>query len=257
MKDWMSENESERKYAYAALVVQVIAGWIVVVLCLGWCYRLHNSLEKTEVRLATASAEYDARLRAATEALSQAVGMTQHQLEERSAELMEQQKASASRLEQTQIAAKRQIGQVSNEVSNVRDDVAATRSALEIAKLQLQRTMGDTGVMSGLIARNHEELEALKRKGDRNYYEFLLHKGSKAQLGTVQVQLKKINDKHARYTMLVKAGDRTIEKKDKSLMEPVQFYSGGDRALYEMVVFQMKDDQVAGYLAVPKISAGR
>jgi len=255
MKDWMSENESERKYAYAALVVQVIAGWIVVVLCLGWCYRLHNSLEKTELRLATASAEYDARLRAATEALSQAVGMTQHQLEERSAELMEQQKASASRLEQTQIAAKRQIGQVSNEVSNVRDDVAATRSALEIAKLQLQRTMGDTGVMSGLIARNHEELEALKRKGDRNYYEFLLHKGSKAQLGTVQVQLKKINDKHARYTMLVKAGDRIIEKKDKSLMEPVQFYSGGDRALYELVVFQMKDDQVAGYLAMPKIPA--
>jgi hypothetical protein len=107
--------------------------------------------------------------------------------------------------------------------------------------------------MSGLIATNHDELEILKHKGDRNYYEFTLQKGGKPTLlSTVKLQAKKVDDKHSKYTMLVSADDRNIEKKDKSLDEPVQFYTGKDPVLYEVVVNNISKNSISGYLSTPK-----
>jgi len=107
--------------------------------------------------------------------------------------------------------------------------------------------------MSGLIATTHDELEILKHKGDRNYYEFTLQKGGKPTLlSTVKLQAKKIDDKRSKYTMLVSADDRNIEKKDKSLDEPVQFYTGKDPVLFEVVVNSIGKNQISGYLSTPK-----
>jgi hypothetical protein len=111
--------------------------------------------------------------------------------------------------------------------------------------------------MSGLIATNHDELEILKHKGDRNYLEFTLQKGAKPTLlSTIKLQLKKADVKHSRYTLNVSADDRDIEKKDKGLDEPVQFYTGKDPVLYELVVNVIDKNRVSGYLSTPK-SAGR
>jgi hypothetical protein len=107
--------------------------------------------------------------------------------------------------------------------------------------------------MSGLIARNHDELDVLKHKGDRNYYEFTLQKGAKPTLlSSVKLQLKKVDNKHGRYNMNVSADDRNIEKKDKSLDEPVQFYTGKNPVLFEIVVNDMQKNMVSGYLSTPK-----
>ena len=107
--------------------------------------------------------------------------------------------------------------------------------------------------MSGLIATNHDELEVLKHKGDRNYLEFTLQKGAKPTLlSTVKLQLKKEDEKHSRYTMAVSADDRNIEKKDKNLDEPVQFFTGKDPVLYELVVNVVEKNRVSGYLSIPK-----
>jgi hypothetical protein len=113
--------------------------------------------------------------------------------------------------------------------------------------------VGDAGVMSGLIATNHDELEQLKHKGDRNYFEFSLQKGAKPTLlSTIKLQLKKVDEKHSRYTLGVSADDRDIEKKDKSLDEPVQFYTGKDPVLFELVVNNIEKNRVSGYLSTPK-----
>jgi hypothetical protein len=111
---------------------------------------------------------------------------------------------------------------------------------------------GDMGVQSGLIATNHSELEILKHKGDRNYYEFTLHKGKREPVSTVGLELRKADTKHSRFTLNVYADDKKIEKKDRGLNEPVQFYTGKDNYLYELVVNNIGKDQVQGYISTPK-----
>ena len=165
-----------------------------------------------------------------------------------------------ARLAAQQQQAEKQIGAVSNDVASVKTDVggvktdvATTRSDLENTKSQLQRVVGDAGVMSGLIATNHSQLEELKHKGDRNYFEFSLQKGAQPTLlATVKLQLKKVDDKHSRYTLAVSADDRNIEKKDKNIDEPVQFYTGKNPVLFELVVNNIEKNKVSGYLSTPK-----
>ena len=207
--------------------------------------------------------EVNARLRATTETLGQSVGIAQKQIELKTQSILAAQKADTARLEHEQADTNKQIGAVSTDVAavktdvgGVKTDVAATKSDLEATKTQLNRVVGDAGVMSGLIATNHNELEVLKHKGDRNYIEFTLEKGAKPTLiSTIKVQLKKVDTKHSRYTLQVSADDRNIEKKDKGLDEPVQFYTGKDPVLYELVVNVIEKNRVSGYLSTPKGAA--
>jgi len=110
------------------------------------------------------------------------------------------------------------------------------------------------GVMSGLIARNHDDLEELKRRGERNYYEFTLVKSKSPQrVGPVQISLSKTDPKKSKYTMTVFVDDKTIEKRDKTTGEPVQFYVAHARTgPYEIVVFDLGKSQATGYLSTPK-----
>lgn len=144
------------------------------------------------------------------------------------------------------------------DVTKLNGDVSGVRNDLEDTKGKLERATGDMGVMSGLIARNHDDLEELKRKGDRNYYEFTIQKSKTPQhVGPVQMSLNKTDQKRSKYTMTVLADDRSIEKKDKTAGEPVQFYVKGAARMapYEIVVFDVGKNQITGYLSTPK-SAG-
>ena len=146
----------------------------------------------------------------------------------------------------------------SEDLNKTNTDVAGVKTDLEDTKGKLERAQGDMGVMSGLIARNHDDVEELKRKGDRNYYEFTIQKSKNPQhVGPVQITLNKADQKRSKYTMTVLADDKTIEKKDKTAGEPVQFYVKGTAryAPYEIVVFDVNKNQITGYLATPK-SAG-
>jgi chromosome segregation ATPase len=154
----------------------------------------------------------------------------------------------------TQLATK-----ASNEdVSKLNGDVSGVKNDLDETKSKLDRATGDMGVMSGLIARNHDDLDELKRKGDRNYYEFTLQKSKTPQhVGPVQMSVNKTDAKKSKYTLTVLADDKSIEKKDKTAGEPVQFYVKGTAryAPYEIVVFEVGKNQITGYLSTPK-SAG-
>ncbi len=250
---------------------------LLAAIALIWCWGLSNHLHDAEKKLAQAeqknlqlAAQQQAlsdRMRASTETLGQSVGITQKQIDAKTQRLMYAQLAASAaaraeneKLQRAQQAASEQIGAVATDISTVKTDVggakasiAATQTDLAETKAQLQRTIGDAGVMSGLIARTHDELETLKHKGDRNYYEFTIHKGDKPLLiESVKLQVKKVDDRRGRYTLVVSADDRNIEKKDKSLDEPVQFYTGKSPALYELVVNNMGKNMIAGYLSTPK-----
>lgn len=266
MSEWQGEQRSASN-RYSALV---LAAFVLGLASLIWCIVLQMHLGTAQQNLAAAQHENaelkqklmstDAHLRAATETFGKSLGMTQKQLETRAEAIMARQEMDTARIEKKQAATQEKIGQVSSEVSNVRTDVggvktdvANTRTDLESTKTQLQRAVGDAGVMSGLIARNHDELETLKHKGDRSYYEFTLRKGDKdVILSTVKLRLKKVDAKRAKYTMIVTSDDRQIEKKDKNMMEPVQFYTGKNPVLYEIVVNNVEKNSISGYLSTPK-----
>jgi chromosome segregation ATPase len=191
------------------------------------------------------------------ETLAKQAGMTKKELAQRAAELQAQQRSAEARLEQEQ---KAQISQVSGDIAGVKTDVggvktdvASTKADLAATNAKLTSTIGDLGVQTGLIANTRGDLEVLKHKGDRNYYEFTLLRGAKPQpVATVSLQLKKADAKKGKYTLNVTADDKTIEKKDRNVSEPIQFYSGRDHMLFELVVWTVDKNKATGYLSTPK-----
>ncbi len=150
------------------------------------------------------------------------------------------------------------ITDVSGDVGGVRKQVATNQAELEKTIAQLKSVQGDLGVASGLIATNSNELTALKRLGERNYFEFKIGRTKDRQrVGDVTLLLKKTDPKKNKYTVEVMADDKLTEKKDKNINEPVQFYTSKAKQPYELVVNQVQKDQIVGYLATPKEQAAR
>jgi chromosome segregation ATPase len=207
-------------------------------------------------RFAAALQDTNARLNVATDELKTSLGLTQKQLDTRSAALQIREvrgEQTTARLATAQKQTAGQVAAVQTDVGGVKTDVAKTQSDLVETNNQMTSMKGDLNGHSTLIARNADELEILKHKGDRNYVEFTLQKGAKPTLlSTITLQLKKVDDKHSRYTLNVSADDRNIEKKDKNLDEPVQFYTGKNPVLFELVVNNIEKNKVSGYLSTPK-----
>jgi chromosome segregation ATPase len=150
------------------------------------------------------------------------------------------------------------VGEVKTEVGTVRTEVASTKSELDKTISSLKSVQGDMGVQSGLIATNSRELEALKALGQRNYYEFNLGKTKQPQrIGDILMMLKRTDQKRNKYTVEVTADDKTVEKKDKGVAEPVQFLVAKARQPYELVVMEVKKDIIVGYLSTPKVMEPR
>jgi len=130
------------------------------------------------------------------------------------------------------------VDTVKTDLASTKTDLASTKAVADQTAAELQRTSGDMGVMSGLIATNGKEIQELRARGDRNIYEFTItRKSGMMKIGDVQMRVTKVDPKHNRYTMVVMADDKLIEKRDKTTNEPVQFYATpGARTPYEVVV---------------------
>ena len=247
--------------------------WILIVLAIlvvaafGYAhYATHSAVEKLTNDLSASQSqvkELQSRMQtqeAQQETLARQAGMTKKELATRADELQAEQKAAETRLEQEQKAQGNQINAVTGEISGVRTDVggvktdvASTKADLEATKAKLQSAVGDLGVQSGLIANTRSDLDVLKHKGDRNYYEFTLLRGAKPQpVSTVSLQLRKTDAKKGKFTMDVTSDDKTIEKRDRNVAEPIQFYSGRDHLLFELVVWTVDKNKATGYLSTPK-----
>jgi hypothetical protein len=267
----MSDELENAPRTYSGALLAVIGAALVAAIGgLIWTYTIngrvaHQEAALTEanqqnVKLAAELRETNARLTVATDELGKSLGLTQRQLDERAQSLIAREQADSRRLETAQKQTAQQVNAVASDVSSVKTDVGGVKTDLTQTKTDLQGAIsqltsmkGDLSDHSSLIARNRDELEVLKHKGDRNYYEFTLAKGQKKPVGTVSLELKKSDQKKSRFTLVIYADDRSYEKKDRNVDEPLQFYSGKDPALYEIVVNTIGGkNQVSGYLSSPK-----
>src|SRR5579872_1048633 len=199
----------------------------------------------------------ESSLKQSTNVLQSKLTKAQREAAARAAALSKQEEQTEQQVQQSQ----QQISSVSSDLGGVKTDltgakgeIVATKTDLDATKKKLDSTIGDLGVQSGLIAHTRDDLEILKHKGDRNIYEFTLSKGTKrpTPVGTISMQLKKVDAKKGKFTLDVVSDDRTITKKDKNVAEPLQFYTGRDRMLYEVVVFTAEKNSISGYLSTPK-----
>ena len=135
------------------------------------------------------------------------------------------------------------VNKLNGDVSGVKSDLDATKNSIQMARSE----------MGTLIARNHDEIDQLRRMGQRDYFEFSVQrKGGATKVGGIQIELKDTNTKKNRYTINVLADDNSFEKKDRSENEPIFFYTGGTRAAIELVVNKVTKSTATGYLSVPK-----
>lgn len=205
---------------------------------------LKNQLQMTDQKLGLTEDEL-------ASARSMAVAVRKDEKKQQAAsDALRQQIGQVQQQESTQ------FGQVSDELNSTKTDVASTRKDLEDTKGKLTTAIGDLGIQSGLIARNHEEVEELKRLNQRNIYEFKLSKEKLPQhVGPIQLTLRKINEKHQTFTIDILADDRSVERKDKTVEEPIQFYTRSSHVLEEIVVYDVKKNSISGYLSTPKEGA--
>jgi len=191
------------------------------------------------------------------EAMARAELLTK-KLADEQAQLHQQVQTELTDVKQQATTANAKIGEVSGDVTNVKADLGSTKAELEKTVANLTKVTGDLGVQSGYIATNGKELAALKRLGERNYFEFHLGKTKQPQrVGDITLQLKKVDPKRNKYSVDVMADDKRYEKKDKNANEPVQFYVAKARQPYELVVNEIKKDQIVGYLSTPKDTTPR
>ncbi len=266
-------SEGEQAHVYHPEPQSNVGKWILIALAIAYVgasaffiYDQHGKIDKlTQDQTASQKQIGDLTKRmqsaeADSETLAQNLGMTKKELATRAAEFQHEQQAAAARLAAQAAQEKKDVGAVAGEVGNVKTDVggvktdvATTKASLEATIAKLQNTIGDLGVQSGLIANTRSDLDALKHKGDRQYYEFTLLRGAQPQaFSTVALQLKKTDPKRGKYTLNVTADDKTIEKKDRNQSEPVQFYTGREHMLYELVVWTVDKNKITGYLSTPK-----
>ena len=179
-------------------------------------------------------------------------------LQERVASEQAAEQQAIAAVKQTADTATNQLQTVSTDVGAVKTDLGTTKSQLEQTIANLKRATGELDDHASLIATNGKELQALKELGERNYSEFTISKSKKAtRVADVMVELKKADPKHNKFTLAITVDDKTVEKKDRNVNEPIQFYTSKARQPDEIVVNQVRKDTVVGYLATPKVQTGR
>ena len=173
-------------------------------------------------------------------------------------------KADASAVQAVRSEAETKIGQVSSEVGGVKSEVGSVKTEVGTVKTDLENTKRDLEgtqrqlvdvreTLTAAVAKNASELEALRRKGERDYFEFSIPKKNLiTKVEDIRVVLKKTDTKKGKFTMDILVDDNKIEKKDRNINEPLQFLVGRNRLRYELVVNWVQKDQAGGYLSIPK-----
>ncbi|MGH9584077.1 MAG: hypothetical protein ACRD4O_14210, partial [Bryobacteraceae bacterium] len=191
-----------------------------------------------------------------------AVGKARVDAQKRVAAL-QTQVASEQQQEQQAIASVKQTSDtqfhtVSTDVGHVKGDLQTTKSQLEQTIANLKRVRGDLNSASSLIATNGKELSALKQLGERNYFQFTIDKSKKpTRIADVLIQLRKADPKHNRFTIRVTADDKRVDKKNRTINEPIQFYTKEYHQPDEIVVNQVSKNRIVGYLSTPKVQIPR
>jgi chromosome segregation ATPase len=220
--------------------------------------QLQGAMDSLREDLSQVEQNANAGLAKAQSAASRHADIVAAQLAKKAADEAQQLSAELNKVKDSTADAAGRIDGITTDVGAVKTDVASTKSTLEETRSDLQRVRGDMGVTSGLVATNSKQIQELRDLGDRNIYEFTLAKNGRMQkVGDIELMLRKADTGHNRFTLDVLADDKRVEKKDRSVNEPVQFYTLKAHQPYELVVNQVGKNQVTGYLATPKVTLAR
>ena len=214
--------------------------------------------ELASARAQAAAATANAANQSKQEAIARAEQLTK-QIQAEEAKMKQQVDAQFADVSSSVAATNAKVADVNTDVGNVKTNLASTQSDLQKTINDLKSTRGDLGVQSGLIATNANELQALKLRGERNYIDVKLGKTKQPQrFGDITLLLKNTNPKKNSYSLEVMADDKVTRKDNRSINEPVQFYTvKGGHIPYELVINSVGKDQIVGYLSTPKVEATR
>ena len=219
-----------------------------------------EEVRRSRERLEAVQKQLERSRRDAASAVGQAKLDAQRRVQELQTTLASEQAAqeqAIAAVKQSAETANTQIASVSTDVGNVKNDVATQKTQLEETIANLKRATGELDNHESLIATNAKELKALRELGERNYVDIKLAKTKKPQrFGDVLVELKKADPKHNKFTIQITANDKTVEKKDRNINEPIQFYTGNSQP-DEIVINEVRKDEIVGYLAIPKVQRPR
>lgn len=252
---------------WLGIAVVVLAGVSLLALGIGWS--ASNSARTAEQSLAnevkplrqnvevltqrlTKAEETNAQLQGEFNVVTDRLQLTQGELQTARRQSKQIREDYSKKLSTVEASVKGELATKAStdDVKALSGDVSGVRSDLEATKQNLQMARGELGT---LIARNHEEIEQLRRMGQRDYFEFTLEKkGTRQRVGSLMVELRGTNAKRNQFTIALYVDDMRLEKKNRSVNEPIYFYTRGARAALEMVVNQVGKDRVVGYLSIPK-----
>ena len=137
-----------------------------------------------------------------------------------------------------------------DDLKSLGGDLTGVKTDLQATNNNLSMTRSEFGT---LIARNHDEIDQLRRLGERDYFEFTLSgKGNRSKVGDLMVELRGTNVKKNQFTVALYVDDMRLEKKNRAIDEPIYFYTRGTRVPLEFVVNQIGKDKVVGYMSIPK-----
>jgi hypothetical protein len=161
----------------------------------------------------------------------------------------QQQQADELKKEIARKADDEKLGALSQDVSTTQTDLASTKQNVDQLSKDLGLARSELGT---LIARNHDDIEALRKLGDRDYFEFTLTRNQGQNIAGLGLTLKKTNVKHSRFDLNMLANDLQVEKRGRTVNEPIVFYLAGSKKPYEVVVNKVESDRVTGYISTPK-----
>jgi hypothetical protein len=213
-----------------------------------------KSVDELKTELDRARRQANAAAGAAKEEALKKVDETSAKLQAAQEEQKKELKSDISQVKDATDTANSKISAVGTEVTAVKGDVASTKSELEKTVAELKRATGEIDGHSVMIATSSKELSALRALGERTYVEFTVHKSKQAQkVGDVMVLLTKTDPKKNRYSIKLIADDKTTDRENRAINEPLQFMTSKAKQPYELVVNDVKKDTIAGYLSIPKV----
>ena len=194
------------------------------------------------------------------ESSSKSMGMTQSELRRARASVAKLSKLQADERQEaeqlkSQLATKadaQQVGALSQDVTSTKTDLGATKTKVDTLSKDLGMARSELGT---LIATNHNEIEALRKMGDRDYFEFAASKNQETKVAGVGLMLKKTNVKKHRFNLTLLLDDMEVRKDNRTVDEPIFFSVRGSKKFYELVVNKVDSDKVTGYISTPKGAA--
>jgi hypothetical protein len=258
-----SHTHSAGTPRWVGLAVGVLGSLVVIGLGLGWsAFNQSKSLEQATLaskqandalsqRLAKED-DINQQLQSDVKVVTDKLNLTQGELiaarkQNKNATTAVDKKvdnlATSVKAELANKASTEDVNRLNGDVTGVKSDLDATKNSIQMARSE----------MGTLIARNHDEIDQLRHMGQRDYFEFTVQRKSGAtKVGSIQIQLKDTNPRKNQYTITVVADDNNFEKKNRSVNEPIFFYTGGSRAALELVVNKVTKTSATGYLSAPK-----